>query len=86
MKRKGSTKHHRSQAIQDVDKPEIISLEELHKQEQSQRDANREELEKSHPQRAGEQSSAGSMPNPEHVTARTTVERAKRMGVYKKPK
>lgn len=64
--------------------PEIISLQELQREEDAYVD--RTELEKSRPQVTGEQSASGSMPNPEHVTARTTLERAKRMGVYKKPK
>ncbi len=64
-------------------KPEIISLEEL---QEGDRSSDLRELEKSQPHIAGEQSASGSMPNPEHVTSKTTLERAKKMGVYKKPK
>ena len=83
MKRKDPTNLKHPKADQSVDEPEIISLRDLQKEENTH--ADRTELAKSRPQVAGEQSAAGSMPNPEHVTAKTTLERAKRMGVYKKP-
>jgi CBS domain-containing protein len=63
-------------------KPELISLQELQKEEEGS-GINFEELEKTSPQIVGEQSASGQMPNPNFVTRKTTLERAKKMGVYK---
>jgi hypothetical protein len=83
VKFKKSTPSQDQRTTQSADKPEIISLRELQKEEEPH---DRKELEKSRPHVAGEQSAAGSIPNPEHITTKTTLERAKKMGFQTKEK
>ncbi len=76
------TANKQSKKEQLADESGTISLRELQEKE---RGYDMPELEKSRPHVTGEQSAAGSMPNPEYVTAKTTLEKARSMRVHKKP-
>jgi len=81
-RRSGLSKEETAKSQRTSIKPEIISLQELQKEENSH-DMNLEDLEETSPQIIGEPSASGQMPNPKFVTNKIVLERTKRMGVYK---
>ncbi len=61
-----------------TDEPEVISFSELADEVKADE---LKEMEKNRPHVLDEQTAAGSTPNPEVVTAKTTLERANRVGM-----